>query len=100
MKNLIPLIMSIALVCCGDPDTVEPVAETDTAEKVKDYFPVNEYLQSEIRFVDSLPIAITKYTTTENGVDSIVIKPEEFHQLAQAFISPVLSKENFEKELY
>jgi hypothetical protein len=38
-----------------------------------------------------------KYTTHNGSIDSGYIKPGEFHQLAQEFLSPELKRESFEK---
>jgi len=73
----------------------------DTNQQVNDstevFFPVADYLKSEIREVDSLPVAITKYTIQNKHTDSSYIKMEEFHQLAKEFLPDELNIENFQK---
>jgi hypothetical protein len=51
----------------------------------------------EINYVDSLPVGIMKYTTTEKRVDSGYIKPPEFRALAYEFLSSDLEEEQFKK---
>lgn len=76
-----------------------PASAVDSTKEEKAYFPVQDYIKSEIRQVDSLPVGIMKYTTGQDGaVDSGYIKHEEFHQLAQEFLSPILERESFEKQ--
>jgi hypothetical protein len=99
MNISLEIVIVILLIGCNSADTSTPPSENnDSTEKAKVYFPVLDFIKSEIRHVDSLPIGIVKYTT-ENGVtDSNYIKPEEFHHLAQQFVLPALKKETFEKE--
>lgn len=87
------------LIGCNNTDP-QPLKEQDidSAKKLKAYFPILDYLKSEIRYVDSLPVGIMKYTTKNGITDSGYIKAEEFHLLAQEFLSPHLEKSIFEKE--
>ena len=99
MKKLLLGFTILLLMGCNDTEEQSiPVKTVDSTEKVKAYFPVQDYIKSEIRQVDSLPVGIMKYTIQNGSVDSVYIKPEEFHQLAQEFLSPLLEKESFERE--
>ena len=101
MKNLLMGFTLLLLIGCNDDGEKKsiPTSAVDSTKKEKAYFPVQDYIKSEIRQVDSLPVGIMKYTTSQNGsVDSGYIKQEEFHQLAQEFLSPVLERESFEKQ--
>lgn len=99
MNIALKISVVILLVGCNNTNTPTPSTKAiDSSTVAKVHFPVLDFLLSEIRYVDSLPVGIMKYTT-ENGVtDSNYIKPEEFHRLAQQFVSPALKKETFEKE--
>lgn len=99
MTNFLVAVALLGLLCCNNPETAPSADQKpDSIAEPKVYFPVIDYLQSEIKYVDSLPVGIMKYTTQDGRTDSGYIKPEEFHRLAQEFISPVLTKDNFEKE--
>ena len=69
-----------------------------TAVAKKNYFPVADFLRSEIHYVDSLPLGITKYHIEHNQADTVYIKSEEFDQLAGAFLPPVLTSAAFEND--
>ena len=98
MKNLLLGSTLLLLIGCNDAENQSiPAKAVDSTKEEKAYFPVQDYIKSEIRQVDSLPVGIMKYTTQNGTVDSGYIKPEEFHQLAQEFLSPVLETESFEK---
>ena len=89
--------LSIFIGCNNTRTQTESQLSEDTTT-AKAYFPVLDFIKSEIRYVDSLPVGIMKYTTENGNIDSGYIKQPEFHQLAQEFISPALEKELFEKE--
>lgn len=99
MKALLSGFVLIMLCSCTDPQQ-QQVRNTEdtTGSKEKSYFPVLDYIQSEIRVVDSLPVGIMRYTTENGKTDSGYIKPLEFDRLAAEFLSPVLSKDMFERE--
>ena len=100
MKNLACGFVLLLFIGCNNADTQSAGASSkgDSTQKIKAYFPVLDFIKSEIRYVDSLPVGIIKYTTSNGIIDSGYIKPEEFHRLAQEFVSPMLNKETFEKE--
>jgi hypothetical protein len=64
----------------------------------KNYFPVADFLRSEIHYVDSLPLGILKCKVKNNHSDSSFINPDEFNQLAEEFIPPVLTSAAFEND--
>ncbi|HTQ64596.1 MAG TPA: hypothetical protein VMI12_07340 [Puia sp.] len=67
-------------------------------EEKKDYFPVVDYIKSEIDYVDSLPAAIKKYTIRNGIKDSMFIKAADFDQLAKIFLPAELNNPGFEKD--
>ena len=99
MKNfLLGCILAVLIGCNDTGNQSMPIKTLDSSEKVKAYFPVQDYIKSEMGQVDSLPVGIMKYTIQNGSIDSGYIKSEEFHQLAQEFLSPILERESFEKE--
>src|SRR5687768_13703775 len=98
MKNFLLAFSFMFLMGCHETENQSiPTKTSDSTEEVKAYFPVQDYIKSEIRQVDSMPVGIMKYTIQNGSVDSGYIKPDEFRQLAQQFLSPVLEKGSFEK---
>lgn len=79
--------------CHQQKSTSQPASGQVLTDSVKrNFFPVADYLQSEISYVDSTPLAIRKYNTENNRTDSSLIQTAEFHQLAGAFLLPELMK--------
>ena len=93
---LIPALILAAIVSCKDNTTSASNLPADTT--VKQFFPVQEFLLGEIRYVDSLPVGILKYTTTGKRIDSGYIKMPEFKQLAYEFLSAELEEGMFEEQ--
>lgn len=100
-----PILMAAAIIvfyACGDknqhPDVkadTTTIAKKDTAAKPSPYFPVYDFIRNEIEYVDSLPVGLMKYTTTGTKQDAVYIKLEEFHRLADDFLSDELKDANF-----
>jgi hypothetical protein len=74
----------------------DSLSHSDTAGN--SYFPIADVLESEIRDVDSTPVAIKKITITNGRKDSAFIKPAEFNTLAMQFLPPELRDGRFQKE--
>jgi len=90
----------LLLSACGNHQqpvqaSYKATAKADTT--TPGYFPIADYLQSEIRYVDSTPLAIMKCETTHNRTDSTFLTPDEFHKLAATFLAPDLTADNLQK---
>ncbi len=101
MKYLIlagALLLSAAACHMKDPSASSPTGKEGADTVKKTFFPVADYLNGEIGYVDSTPLAITKYNTEEKKTDSSFISPHVFHELAQEFLPPELDSTVFNKE--
>jgi hypothetical protein len=74
----------------------DTLSKPDTAGNA--YFPVADVLESEIRQIDTMPVAIRKYIIRNGHTDSAFIKPAEFHLLAMQFVVPEFRNGQFEKD--
>jgi hypothetical protein len=107
MKNFYAFCLAAGSVfwsACGSAS--QPVAadaKQDSVEKspgdsaLNAFFPVADYLRSEIGRVDSTPLAIVQYTTENQKTDSSYIQPAAFDALAREFVVPELLNGGFEK---
>ncbi|HEX4851000.1 MAG TPA: hypothetical protein VFV08_09350 [Puia sp.] len=100
MKNylFLFLIESVFLISCGhnEEKKSEPAKSNDSVE-VKNYFPIADFIRSEIGYVDSFPLKIVRYKTIGKKTDSALINPGEFDKLAKDFLPPELIDSNFQK---
>lgn len=88
--QLVTILAFLTLACNethqparGGTDTI---SQKDSASE-QVYFPLADFLRNEIAYVDSLPVGIKKYRTVGSATDSGYIQLEEFHRLAQEFLS-------------
>lgn len=59
------------------------------------FFPVLDFLKSEIHYVDSLPLGITQYHTANGRTDTAYIQAAAFNILAQQFVPSQLEPSFF-----
>jgi hypothetical protein len=95
MKNYILLIISAfgLLLACKNHEQ----KTTEAKQEKKNFFPVADYLNSEIGYVDSLPLKMVKYVTVNKKTDSMLIKLAEFDSLAREFIPVELKDSSFQE---
>ena len=98
---LLYLAGAIFLTACGnhqqpaDTSKQDSLSQADSARNA--YFPVGEYLETEILYVDSVPLALRKYRPFNGKTDSAFIQVPEFNQLALQFLPTELHDGSFEK---
>jgi hypothetical protein len=92
---VVAFLFSIVLSACNNHPKNNNEEEKITVKK--NFFRVNDFIKSEIGYVDSLPLAIIKYNIDNNKTDSVFIKPPAFNIIAQAFISDALISPSFEE---
>ena len=63
----------------------------------KNYFPFQSFLETELKNIDSLPIAIFKYHTANGKTDSTIIEKKEFGKIAKGLLFIDLQNENINK---
>lgn len=56
-------------------------------DSTKAYFSVVDYLKSEVKKMDSMPLQFTKITSEQNRNDTSVITKKEFHKYVDEFLS-------------
>ncbi|MBS1665976.1 MAG: hypothetical protein JST58_01225 [Bacteroidetes bacterium] len=98
MKTYITLIVSIALMSSACKSKEEKKDAETTSQDKKNYLHVRDFLGSEIRYVDSLPLGISKYVTHPTRTDTTYIQAPEFDQFANLFLCPELDQQTFENE--
>lgn len=98
MKYLVFILLAGAaasFAACGHSNPPDATAGKDSVSNP--YFPVAEYLESEILFVDSTPTALWKYVTHKGRTDSSFIGVPEFNSLAIQFLPPAIRDSGWER---
>lgn len=88
---VIGFILVIA-ACSGDQDK-------KFEQKDKNFYPIASFIESELFLVDSLPLAVFKYTIDETGTDTQLVAKPDFRKIAETFMSPDITIEPL-KEKY
>jgi hypothetical protein len=77
--------------------TKDSLAEADSTTQKNNFFPVADFLETEILAVDSAPLALCKYVVSKNQKDSAFISVPAFNTLARQFLPPELRDSGLEK---
>jgi hypothetical protein len=73
--------------------------KTDTTAKVESpFFPVYDFLSNEIKYVDSTPVGIMRYSTIGKVKDSGYIQLAEFHRLVSDFLDADINDSSFKQK--
>lgn len=63
-------------------------------EEYKSYFPFKQYLENELNQIDSLPIAIFKFSSSKEKKDTSIIDKKEFRKIATGLLMIDLQNED------
>lgn len=97
--HLLSFILVFSACSNTDPETpAEPATTDSTSAVTQNFFPIQDFLKSEIAAVNSASSGIRKYTSSGTAKDSGYIQPEEFNKLAQEFLPSALNDSVFKKE--
>jgi hypothetical protein len=62
-------------------------------QEEKEYFPIKSFIQNELNQIDSLPLAIFKYTNRNNQPDTSIIEKKEFRDISMSLLNIDLLEE-------
>jgi hypothetical protein len=96
VKYFIFIFIAVSLSIGCKSDAKKTQAQKQSVNK--NFFPVADYIASEINYVDSLPLGIVKYSIHGTRTDSSYIQTAEFNQLAEDFKCEELRPAIFENE--
>lgn len=91
------LFLVIVQACSSDPKQSPEELVNTTADSLPPYFPVKDFLLSEIRYVDSLPVGILQYRIHNGRKDTSYITLDSFHTAAGEFLAESLDMPEFGK---
>ena len=90
------VILALA-ISCKEKQTASLESTADTTE-IKEYFPVYDFLSTEISSVDSLPVGLKYYNTSNQKTDSGYISHKDFDKLASLFTPSAIKSEKFQTD--
>jgi hypothetical protein len=103
MKNFVlAVIAGLCWGACahrsGQPASHQPDSLLHQDSSLNAFFPVADYLETEILHIDSFPEALRKFTTRNGRTDTAYIQLPEFNALALQFLVPAFRDGSFEKQ--
>lgn len=100
--SMISSILLFSLLSCKNKTDSESGANVRNNDSVstEPFYPITQYVQQQIAYVDTTPLAIEKHVYINNSrIDSSVIERSAFRSMADDFLSPDLNDEKV-KPLY
>lgn len=95
MKLFVPIfILALIFTACKNNDSHPSNSNNTLKDSVSSepYYPISDYIRSQVAYVDTMPLAIDKLTF-ENGkrIDSNIIDRPTFKKMAEEFEQPDLN---------
>ncbi len=91
-KILLLAFFAVMLAACSDNE------EKKFEQQDKSFYPIGSFIRSELNLVDSLPIAVFKYTTRDQKTDTQLLAKPEFRKIAESFLTPDITIEPLKKK--
>ena len=91
-RSILYLFSLMTLISCNSSDPVKKNEDLD-----KTFFPIAGTILTELKNIDSLPIAIIKYTVAGELKDTIIMKKEDMNAVADQLIKPDISLPDYKK---
>jgi hypothetical protein len=104
MKLTIKYLSVLALFYFTSCNNSGSVTESETTNKDEIFYPITSFIRQQVSIVDSLPLAVFKYTTVNGHTDSVIVSKEDFKKAAERFLYPDISdpslKESYEETTF
>lgn len=80
------ILFSFSIFNCKNNDSASfgsGIAEQDTI-----FYPIGNFIRNELISLDSMPLAVIKYSTQKQVTDTTIIDKEDFKKIAALFMTP------------
>ena len=99
MKGFIWPLLFFIVLSCGSKKEDNVFEQAD-----KSFYPVKSYVQTELAALDSLPVAVFKFTTVNGKTDTTIIEKDLLRKLAEELTSPDITipplKEKYKETVF
>ncbi len=62
------------------------------------YYPIGNFIRSQLLHIDSMPLAVIKYTTIAQVTDTSITDKKDFKAIADGFITPDIGAPEFKSQ--
>jgi hypothetical protein len=91
-QSMLYFFCLISLLACNSKENAE-----NNEELNKTFFPIAGTILAELKKIDSLPIAIIKYTTSGEQKDTVIFNKQDMKAVADELIKPDISLPEYKK---
>lgn len=99
MQKILPaaiILFMLFLYSCNQKKTSEPSLQIQVDPPTEQtFFPVTEYIRSQLKELDTLPVTPLKIVEANGKTDSIWMKKEDIRPFAEPFLHPTIDSSTF-----
>jgi hypothetical protein len=92
-KSMLYFFCLITLSACNTSST----KEEERGDLNKIFFPISGNILAELKMLDSLPVAILKYTSIGNQTDTVIFSKDSMRSVADELLKPDISSPEYKK---
>lgn len=97
-KNTFCIILAaIFIITSCKSKSSTPAEQTNSDTTPSEFYPISSFVISQIKKLDSLPLAVIKYTTISNKTDTSIVEKKDFAAVARYFVSPDITSPELKK---
>ena len=90
--------MGTILSGCKSNPASNAASQQDTSASNKEYYPISGYIKNQLKWLDSVPLAIIKYTTRDHHTDTSIVEKTDFNTIAEDLSLPDISSSILKKQ--
>ncbi len=91
------IFLIILVSACKNKSGASSQQSEDTAHK--EYYPISSFINAQLKNLDSLPLAVIKYTSAGNKTDTTVVDKKDFASVAGYFNSPDITAPGIKEQI-
>lgn len=83
--------MGTIMLSCKSKSATDATSPQVTSAANKEYYPISGYIKSQLLWLDSVPLAVIKYTTKDYHTDTSIVEKKDFNSIAEELSLPDIS---------
>jgi hypothetical protein len=99
MKSIITPLFLLLIVSCAPKQEEKAFEQAD-----KNFYPIKSFVKTELAELDSLPVAVFKFTTVNSKTDTTIVEKPAFRKIAEELTAPDITvpplKENYKETVF
>jgi hypothetical protein len=104
MKSLILAYILCLMIAAACSNTKEKTTQTDVATDTTSFYPITSYIQSQLKYFDSMHVSYSVITAEGAQKDSITVQEATVMPIIQSFINADISdsiqKKNYKESVF